>query len=155
MERPYLTDSSDEEFLVMGDDGWEVKYTPEALARKKRRDFENDAGCDWDGLDFGQTEEEIQGNILATGRELGYRDEEIYRLREMSPFQYKRSLVKNHYASKFNSTMKYDQCCICLDDFQDDVSTVLVLHCGHIFHNSCINEWLSSKDSCPICRKSA
>ena len=159
MERPYLADSSDDEFYdfsVMGDADYnEVRHSPEALAWTRRRDFEDGASCAWNGMDFGENEDEIRGRILESARELGYQDEEMFRLRIVSPFQYRRSVVRNNYASKFNNTMKYDQCCICLDDFQDGVSSVLVLECGHIFHNSCIQEWFSSKDFCPMCRKTA
>jgi hypothetical protein len=40
-------------------------------------------------------------------------------------------------------------CGICLDYMDDKIT---ILKCNHIFHESCINEWLSSNDTCPYCR---
>lgn len=57
-------------------------------------------------------------------------------------------------------------CCICLDTFQvgnvvsfsnstineNDVELGARGTCEHIFHHSCIHEWLKRNDSCPSCR---
>ena len=48
--------------------------------------------------------------------------------------------------------MSNDNCCpICLDDF-DDYTKITTLKCNHIFHEDCINQWLTKKSSCPYCR---
>jgi hypothetical protein len=45
------------------------------------------------------------------------------------------------------------QCCICLEDFsQGDGRTSLP--CLHGFHTDCVNKWLKSNGSCPICKSS-
>lgn len=45
------------------------------------------------------------------------------------------------------------QCCICLEDFsQGDGRTSLP--CLHGFHTDCVNKWLQSNGSCPICKSS-
>ena len=45
------------------------------------------------------------------------------------------------------------QCCICLEDFcQGEERTSLP--CLHGFHSACVNRWLSSNGSCPVCKTS-
>jgi hypothetical protein len=48
-------------------------------------------------------------------------------------------------------------CAICLQRLDNNL---VVLHndttgkiCGHVFHESCIREWLNKKGSCPLCRE--
>ena len=41
----------------------------------------------------------------------------------------------------------YDDCAICMES-NCDVQT----HCGHTFHNDCIQEWMNIKRDCPCCR---
>ena len=45
-------------------------------------------------------------------------------------------------------------CAICICEFQDD-EVYINLKCAkaHIFHESCIRDWLEVKQSCPICRQ--
>jgi hypothetical protein len=46
-------------------------------------------------------------------------------------------------------------CAICLDDFIPHTSTVRELPCGHIFHSSCIDIFLTQNSClCPLCKKS-
>ena len=46
-------------------------------------------------------------------------------------------------------------CPICYSNFNTcyncNINTKL-LYCGHIFHKTCINEWLQIRRECPICR---
>lgn len=42
-------------------------------------------------------------------------------------------------------------CCICIDDHIIG-STVVKLPCGHLFHETCISEWLRKSCMCPVCR---
>ena len=37
--------------------------------------------------------------------------------------------------------------------FPGDDSPVVWGTCGHAFHLQCVSQWLSSKNSCPICRR--
>merc|ERR1719210_96220 len=43
------------------------------------------------------------------------------------------------------------KCLICLDEFNDgdDVKT---LPCLHIYHQKCIERWLNTDNSCPVCK---
>mmetsp|Transcript_89878 Transcript_89878/g.159915 ORF Transcript_89878/g.159915 Transcript_89878/m.159915 type:complete len:447 (+) Transcript_89878:91-1431(+) len=44
-----------------------------------------------------------------------------------------------------------EQCMVCLSDF-DAEDKVRRLPCGHVFHSSCIDEWLRRCTDCPICK---
>jgi hypothetical protein len=45
------------------------------------------------------------------------------------------------------------QCCICLEDFSHGDGRTS-LPCLHGFHTDCVNKWLKSNGSCPICKSS-
>lgn len=46
------------------------------------------------------------------------------------------------------------QCHICLESYEDRVSIIRELPCGHIYHPECVDEFLGSNSSlCPICKK--
>ncbi|CAL1172451.1 unnamed protein product [Cladocopium goreaui] len=42
-------------------------------------------------------------------------------------------------------------CSICLSDFEES-AMLRRLPCGHAFHQSCSESWLSRVGSCPLCR---
>ncbi|KAJ4874921.1 RING-H2 finger protein ATL54 [Raphanus sativus] len=43
-------------------------------------------------------------------------------------------------------------CPVCLNEFQEDESLRLLPKCNHAFHITCIDTWLRSHTSCPLCR---
>lgn len=43
-------------------------------------------------------------------------------------------------------------CSVCLSEFQEDESLRLLPKCSHAFHLPCIDTWLKSHSSCPLCR---
>ena len=47
---------------------------------------------------------------------------------------------------------KEDTCAICTEDYKLN-DEILILQCNHIFHKSCISEWVLFKANCPCCRK--
>ena len=46
-------------------------------------------------------------------------------------------------------------CAVCLGDFEEGEELKTLPECMHSFHVSCIDMWLYSHTSCPICRASA
>ncbi|XP_043700308.1 RING-H2 finger protein ATL5-like [Telopea speciosissima] len=44
------------------------------------------------------------------------------------------------------------ECPICLSNIEEEEMTILLPNCNHMFHAQCINVWLNSQSTCPICR---
>ncbi|OMP01302.1 Zinc finger, RING-type [Corchorus olitorius] len=44
------------------------------------------------------------------------------------------------------------ECAVCLNEFEDDETLRLIPKCNHVFHPDCIDAWLSSHSTCPVCR---
>lgn len=70
----------------------------------------------------------------------------------MSSSRTRRSSVTS--TSNTVATNYQPQCHICLEHYEDRVTVIRELPCGHIFHPSCIDEFLGNNSSlCPICKK--
>lgn len=53
------------------------------------------------------------------------------------------------------STDYQPRCAVCLDEFENKVTIIRELSCGHIYHPECIDEYLSENSSlCPQCKTS-
>uniref|UniRef100_A0A1D1YC74 RING-type E3 ubiquitin transferase n=2 Tax=Anthurium amnicola TaxID=1678845 RepID=A0A1D1YC74_9ARAE len=46
------------------------------------------------------------------------------------------------------------QCSVCLGDYKSDEHLKRIPPCGHTFHVDCIDHWLSTHTTCPLCRVS-
>ncbi|KAF9681113.1 hypothetical protein SADUNF_Sadunf06G0191700 [Salix dunnii] len=44
------------------------------------------------------------------------------------------------------------ECAVCISTFEDSEVLRLLPKCKHAFHDYCIDEWLKSHSSCPLCR---
>nr|KYP71250.1 RING-H2 finger protein ATL3B [Cajanus cajan] len=44
------------------------------------------------------------------------------------------------------------ECAVCLCEFEDTETLRLIPKCDHVFHPECIDEWLKSHTTCPVCR---
>lgn len=44
------------------------------------------------------------------------------------------------------------ECAVCLSEFEDGDTLRLLPKCGHVFHPDCIEAWLASHVTCPVCR---
>ncbi|GAB4859691.1 hypothetical protein Ancab_011170 [Ancistrocladus abbreviatus] len=44
------------------------------------------------------------------------------------------------------------ECAICLSEFEEKERVKVIPSCGHVFHEECIDTWLSSHVTCPLCR---
>ena len=64
-----------------------------------------------------------------------------------------KSLTPAPFAEVPTATVTPDkQCPICLEQFTKK-DTVKCLPCSHVYHGSCIDEWLSHKPKCPVCKQ--
>jgi len=50
---------------------------------------------------------------------------------------------------------KFQECPICLVDFEDDDAIRCLPTCGHRFHQACIDLWLLRQNKCPLCKGDA
>lgn len=46
------------------------------------------------------------------------------------------------------------RCSVCLGDYKSDERLQRIPPCGHTFHVDCIDHWLSTNTTCPLCRVS-
>lgn len=44
------------------------------------------------------------------------------------------------------------ECAVCLNEFEHDDTLRLLPQCSHVFHTDCIDAWLASHTTCPVCR---
>ncbi|CAK7347200.1 unnamed protein product [Dovyalis caffra] len=44
------------------------------------------------------------------------------------------------------------ECAVCLIEFEDDQTLRFIPKCSHVFHPDCIDAWLTSHVTCPLCR---
>ncbi|KAK6919731.1 Zinc finger, RING-type [Dillenia turbinata] len=47
------------------------------------------------------------------------------------------------------------ECTVCLSVMEDDDMARTLPNCNHTFHMECIDKWLSTRSTCPICRAEA
>ncbi|XP_020217631.1 E3 ubiquitin-protein ligase Os04g0590900 [Cajanus cajan] len=67
------------------------------------------------------------------------------------------ALIKSITVCKYKKgegLVEVTDCPVCLSEFQDDESVRLLPKCSHAFHLPCIDTWLKSHSSCPLCRAS-
>ncbi|XP_071942382.1 uncharacterized protein [Antedon mediterranea] len=59
--------------------------------------------------------------------------------------------LNNHY----RKTTMHDEdiCAVCHEDVNADIEKLNKLECGHLFHDSCIKQWIQTRErTCPLCR---
>ncbi|KAK9074401.1 hypothetical protein SSX86_006999 [Deinandra increscens subsp. villosa] len=56
---------------------------------------------------------------------------------------------------KYTKEFKEGMCAVCLCEFEENEDVRIMPECAHVFHVSCIDMWLFSHDSCPLCRANA
>lgn len=66
-------------------------------------------------------------------------------------------LIPAHkYEKKMDVASDHDEtCAVCLGEFEEGEELKALPECMHSFHVSCIDTWLYSHSSCPICRADA
>ncbi|BAT76115.1 RING-H2 finger protein [Vigna angularis] len=58
-----------------------------------------------------------------------------------------------HYQDLLGSKEPFD-CAVCLCEFSEDDKLRLLPMCTHAFHMTCLDTWLLSNSTCPLCRAS-
>ncbi|KAK4368759.1 hypothetical protein RND71_012551 [Anisodus tanguticus] len=70
------------------------------------------------------------------------------------------SIIKSFPTFTYSSVKDYRkekyglECAICLVEFEDDSLLRLITSCNHVYHQDCIDLWLESHKTCPVCRTS-
>ncbi|KAL2344212.1 hypothetical protein Fmac_005497 [Flemingia macrophylla] len=63
------------------------------------------------------------------------------------------SLIKSIAVFKYKKgDASVTDCSVCLSEFQHNESVRLLPKCSHVFHLPCIDTWLKSHSTCPLCR---
>ncbi|KAL3622754.1 hypothetical protein CASFOL_032005 [Castilleja foliolosa] len=62
------------------------------------------------------------------------------------------SLPVLSYGSIYKKPSPGAECAICLSVFQEGDSVKVLPICRHGFHPGCVDKWLRSRSSCPLCR---
>ena len=60
-----------------------------------------------------------------------------------------RKRAKKFRSIQRNNAIKANECSVCHEQLMQDVN---ILPCSHRFHNECIESWITSHNSCPLCR---
>lgn len=58
---------------------------------------------------------------------------------------------EQHSESDPDPTPEPEKCSICWESINDSTKKTLV--CNHSFHRNCVNRWLETNSSCPLCRR--
>jgi hypothetical protein len=53
-----------------------------------------------------------------------------------------------------NATAAVDCCAVCLEELRDGALVRMLASCKHYFHAECVDVWLLSHATCPVCRGS-
>ncbi|KAI3883355.1 hypothetical protein MKW92_039601 [Papaver armeniacum] len=59
--------------------------------------------------------------------------------------------IKNH-KKKISAVGTLLDCAVCLGEYEDEDLLRLLPKCRHIFHRECVDGWLDSHSTCPVCR---
>jgi hypothetical protein len=153
--RAELHDLEDEEQHFQQRRGWAAGLAAQiaGVADSLGVTFGDGTGGAWGG--GGQPRPRGRGGRGAAAslqhRELTEDDyDELSRLDEGSSGASK-ELINNQIKTKLKNDHE-DDCCICMDAMKKN-TLVRILPCTHTFHSRCVDKWLKTNNSCPICKR--
>ncbi len=148
------------EFLRQNADQFSSEDLAALRAAVAEEDPENDVGGDDGEIDDDNDEEEgdesdelSYDELLRLGERIGDVKEERWaliahdRIRQLPTLLWKRSMADGR---EENHTLV--KCQVCQFTYEED-DELRSLPCGHYFHRECVDSWLSTKDTCALCRK--
>jgi Ring finger domain len=59
----------------------------------------------------------------------------------------------NYISCHLEITKAAPECVVCTDVLAESQTIVRLPACGHVFHESCALQWLTSHNTCPYCRR--
>uniref|UniRef100_A0A803M6J6 RING-type E3 ubiquitin transferase n=2 Tax=Chenopodium quinoa TaxID=63459 RepID=A0A803M6J6_CHEQI len=62
------------------------------------------------------------------------------------------SLLPSTLFKQMENDDEHIECSVCLSILEEDQQVRRLPNCNHVFHTSCIDQWLSGQATCPICR---
>jgi hypothetical protein len=155
--RAELHDLEDEEQHFQQRRGWAAGLAAQiaGVADSLGVTFGDGTGGAWGGGGGGQPRPRGRGGRGAAAslqhRELTEDDyDELSRLDEGSSGASK-ELINNQIKTKLKNDHE-DDCCICMDAMKKN-TLVRILPCTHTFHSRCVDKWLKTNNSCPICKR--
>ncbi|OQU85969.1 RING-H2 finger protein ATL1 [Sorghum bicolor] len=73
-------------------------------------------------------------------------------IRALPAFSYRKTPAN---AAESQSAAPASECAVCLGEFEEGDRVRMLPACLHVFHLGCVDAWLQSNASCPLCRASA
>lgn len=78
---------------------------------------------------------------------------EASKFKKVSWTAFKRDIIINNRSHQNDGAVnKTSTCVICLEEFRDGDECKVRSKCNHIFHQTCIGDWLEDHATCPLCR---
>lgn len=79
-------------------------------------------------------------------------DPRASKFKKVSWTAFKRDIINNKSHQNDDAVNKTSTCVICLEEFRDGDECKVRSKCNHIFHQTCIDDWLDDHSTCPLCR---
>lgn len=79
-------------------------------------------------------------------------DESVIRAIPIFKFKKRNDQNDDVFKGEGEKEKSFQECSVCLNEFQDDEKLRIIPNCCHFFHIDCIDVWLQNNANCPLCR---